>query len=140
MTRPAIFADHAIAYGATLLVVGVLDAIWLGFVALSFYQAEIGSVMASPIRPVPALLFYLLYPLGVIYLLWHMRPASLGQAALRGAALGLLAYGTYDLTNLATLQAWTLKVAVVDTLWGLFISASAASAAYVVWRRRGVAQ
>ena len=55
---------------------------------------------------------------------------SLGKAALMGALVGLMAYGTYDLTNHATLRNWSAALTLVDTAWGTLLASCAALAAY----------
>ena len=123
------------AYGTALLVLTVLDGLWLGLVARDFYQREIGALMVSDVRKVPALLFYLGYPMGLVLLALTPRPDSLAQALMRGALMGLVAYGTYDLTNLATLKGWSVRMALADTAWGCFASAAAGGAVWWVARR-----
>jgi uncharacterized membrane protein len=82
--------------------------------------------------------FYALYLVGVV--IFAIAPAlekrSLRKAVVSGALFGFFAYATYDLTNLATLKGWSLTVSVVDILWGTFVTAVAATAGYVVARRR----
>ena len=52
---------------------------------------------------------------------------SLVHALVAGAAFGLVVYGTYDLTNLAVLRGWTIRVAVADVAWGVAVTAAAQS-------------
>ena len=120
------------AYLVALIAMGVLDALWLGWLARDFYKTELGTLMADSVRLVPAGLFYLLYPLGLVYFGLQAGPTSLLEAVLRCAAVGLLAYGTYDLSNLATLRGWSLKLCLVDIAWGLVASAIAGAVAYWV--------
>jgi uncharacterized membrane protein len=56
---------------------------------------------------------------------------SMREVILRGALFGLVAYATYDLTNLATLRDWPVFVTVVDLVWGTFLTA--ATSAVAVW-------
>ncbi len=136
MPRHLSIGEAAAAYGVMLLVLGGLDAVWLGWLAIDFYRQHIGTIMAADVRLIPAALFYLAYPLALVYLaLWH-APATWAEAARRSGVLGLAAFGVYDLTNLATLQAWTVPVTVVDMLWGTSASALAGSLAWLVVIRR----
>lgn len=121
--------EWAIAYGVALLAMVLLDGFWLGAVARGFYVGQVGALMVSPIRAVPATVFCLSYPLAVVYFGLRPRPAGLWVAARRCALLGLFAYATCDLTNLATLAGWTLPLAVVDTLWGVAATAIAGTLA-----------
>ena len=120
------------AYGVALVVMGVLDALWLGWLAREFYKQELGALMTDSVRVVPAALYYLLYPAAVVYLALTPAPASLLEAALRSAVLGLAAFGVYDLTNLATLRGYTVTMTIVDIAWGSFASALGGSAAYAL--------
>ena len=122
----------ALAYGIALVAMLLLDGLWLGWLARDFYRRELGSLMTDSIRYGPAAAFYLLYPLGLVMLALQPTPASLGEALLRAAVVGLLAYGTYDLTNLATLRGWSLRLSLVDMAWGAFASVIAGGAAYLV--------
>ena len=128
-----------IVYLATALAFAALDAVWLGVVATDFYRGEIGSLMLATPRWVPAILFYLMYVAMVVgfVIAPSAGQAGVGRVLLRGAAFGLACYGTYDLTNLATLTAWTTRMAIVDTLWGMSATAIAAAVGHRVARRTG---
>ena len=117
-------------YGVVFAVLLVLDALWLGIVAKSFYQQSIGHLMAESPRLGVAALFYIGYPLGVtIFAVWpYAGQPGLTTALMMGALFGLFAYGTYDLTNLATLKGWPVRMAVVDIAWGASVSAVGAVA------------
>ena len=111
-----------VAYGVALVVMSVLDGVWLGWLAREFYQRELGALMTDSVRIVPAALYYLGYPAVIVYLAL-LPSASLGEALLRSAVLGLAAFGVYDLTNLATLKGYSLTMTVVDMAWGTFATA-----------------
>ena len=120
----------AAAYAVALVVMGVLDALWLGVVASGFYAEQMGALMTDSIRPVPALLFYLLYPLAIVGLALSPVPATRQVAVLRSAALGLTAYGVYDLSNLATLRGWSVPLTLVDMAWGTLATGVAGALTY----------
>lgn len=124
-------------YLAALLVMGLLDALWLGLLARDFYRQEMGAQMAEQIRWVPALLFYVAYPAALVALALFPAGQPFGQQVLRAALVGLVAYGVYDLTNLATLRHWPLRLALVDMAWGTFASTLAGAAAAWVAQRFG---
>jgi uncharacterized membrane protein len=90
--------------------------------------------MAESPRWLAAILFYLLYAVGIWFFAVEpaIQNADPGEAARRGAFLGLLAYGTYDLTNMATLKNWPLILTVVDMVWGAVMTAAVAGAATFV--------
>lgn len=118
-------------YGAALLVLLVLDGVWLKFIIKDFYVSQVGKLLAPTVTWWAVALFYLVYAGAVIYFA-VVGASSLGEAALRGAALGFVAYMTYDLTNLATLAGWSLPLALVDMAWGACITAAAAAAAFIL--------
>ncbi len=113
---------------AAAVTMGVLDGLWLGVVAKSFYRDELGGLMRERTNVFAAGLFYVLYVAGVIVLV--VRPyEGVGTAALVGAALGLIAYGTYDLTSMATIDGFTWRVTVIDLVWGAVLTAAVSAAA-----------
>jgi uncharacterized membrane protein len=105
----------------------------------SQYQAWIGPLMREQPLLLPAAVFYLLYPMGLV--VFAVRPAldrgGWSRAAALGAFFGLLAYGTYDLSNLATLKDWPLQLTLVDMVWGAALSAGSTLAAYAAARTWG---
>lgn len=118
-------------FGAAALFFAV-DFIWLGFVAIGFYRSEIGHLLLDKPNMVAAGAFYLFYVVGIVgfAVLPALNANSWVWALVAGVALGLLAYGTYDFTNLATLKDWSWKVTVVDLIWGGAITGGAAVAGY----------
>jgi uncharacterized membrane protein len=126
-----------VGYGAALLVMGVLDALWLGVIARDLYRRELGELMAAQVRILPAALFYLAYPAGLVALALQPQPESMSMAAWRSALVGLVAYGTYDLTNMATLRQWSVTLTLADIAWGAFASALAGTAAFAAMQRVG---
>jgi uncharacterized membrane protein len=126
-------------YVATLIPFLIADLLWLGVVARKFYKSELGALMADPIDLKVAMAFYLLFPIGIV--IFAVAPAlaagSAGQALLLGALFGFFCYATYDLTNLATLKNWPLKLSLVDMLWGTVLTGTSALAGY--WLARAYA-
>lgn len=118
-----------VAYLGAGLTMLVLDAIWLTTM-IPFYRQNIGHLMAANMNFAAAAVFYFLYVAGIVY--FAVLPASNGggwlQAAKYGALLGLFCYGTYDLTNHATLANWPAAVTITDMAWGTFLTAVAAAA------------
>ena len=111
-----------------------IDLLWLGVIAKNFYQEKLGPMLRDPVNWPPAIIFYLLFPLGVIIL--AVSPAkeaeSLQKALFLGALFGFYTYATYDLSNLATLKNWPLQVTITDIIWGTFISTVTAGVAYLI--------
>lgn len=128
----------AIGLVATLLSMGVLDAIWLTTMTDRLYRRQLGTLLLATPNWLPAVAFYLLYSVGVLVLV--VRPALDGDwSAARtlgaGAMLGLVAYGTYDLTSQATLRGWSMLVTVVDITWGAALTATVSVVALAAARR-----
>ncbi|MCB9818683.1 DUF2177 family protein [Candidatus Nomurabacteria bacterium] len=120
--------------GAVLFI--ILDFIWFYF-AGNFFKSEIGSIARlTPegdwnVRYLPALLAYLLMGVGVSVLVYP-HTLGLGTAFLYGALFGLIGYGLYDLTNLATLSDWTVHFVVVDMIWGTLLCGTVSSVIYLI--------
>ena len=112
------------------------DFVWLGFVARDFYAARLGALLLPEPNFAAAIAFYPLYAAGL--LVFCVRPAlatqSRWRAPLSAAFFGLVAYGTYDLSNLATLKGWSVTVTFVDIAWGMVVSSVAALAGYTAGR------
>jgi uncharacterized membrane protein len=125
-----------IGYVATAAVLFTLDFIWLTNAVPVLYKPRIGHLLLETPNLAAAAGFYLLYVVGVVA--FAVLPAfdegSLVRAIWGGALLGLVAYGTYDMTNLATLKDWSVLVSVVDMVWGAVVSAAAAVAGVLVLR------
>ncbi len=123
-------------YGVAVVTFLILDMIWLGLVARSFYQAQMGHLMRTNVNWAAAGVFYLVFVAGVVILAG--RPAienqSLTQALVLGAVLGLVTYAAYDLTNLATLEGFPLTVALVDLVWGTALCSTVSAVTYLASR------
>ncbi|MBX2856676.1 MAG: DUF2177 family protein [Rhodobacteraceae bacterium] len=127
---------HLIAYLTTVTAFLAIDFVWLTQVAGPFYFEQLGDLMADEVRYEIAGGFYLLYVVGIVYFCVSpaLRAGSLRLAALNGALFGLIAYATYDLTNLATLRDWPAIVSMVDMVWGLALTCASASAGFILTR------
>jgi uncharacterized membrane protein len=128
---------HLTAYFGTLLVMLIGDGIWLGLLMGPTYRSWLGPLMRETPVIAPAVLFYLLYALGLLLfaVIPGLQRERWGRATAGGVFLGLIAYGTYDLSNWATLQGWPATLALVDLLWGMVISGLAATGGYWAARR-----
>ena len=108
-----------------------LDMLWLLWLGRGFYVSEIGDLLRQPPNLGAAIAFYLLYVTGLmIMVIWPAVEArSAMQALIFGGVLALLAYGTYDLTNLAVMKGFTVKIATIDMIWGTLLTAATAGIA-----------
>lgn len=138
--RPAAAAGAYLAayLGAAVAFAG-LDAVWLTWTNARLYRPVLHTVLTQGFRPLPALAFYLVYLLGVM--VFAVAPGlTAGRwrlAARQGALFGFFAYATYDLTNQATLAAWSTQITLLDLTWGTFVTAAGASAGYWAGRAAG---
>lgn len=121
----------AVAYVLTLAVFAVIDTAWLGAMGDRLYRPLIGSMLAENFRSAPAVAFYAIYAAGltVFAVMPGLEDGGWKKALLWGALFGLFAYATYDLTNLATLKTWSLKLSLIDMAWGMIVSAGSSAIA-----------
>jgi len=119
-------------YFACVVAFLTLDSIWLTIATPRLYRPYLGPLLAEKPNIGVAVPFYLVYIVGLIALavLPGLGEASVVGAVWRGALLGLLAYATYDLTNLATIQGWAWQVSVADLVWGTALNAVVAAIGY----------
>mgnify|MGYP001564837824 FL=1 len=116
-----------IIFATFLSVTGVflfIDVIWLSQSFSYFYQPNIGDLLREDVILFPAALFYLIYPLGITILvvLPLLKKGLLKTIFLKGFVLGFVAYGTYNLTNMATIKGWSASVVIVDMIWGVVLT------------------
>jgi len=111
-------------YIVSLIVFFAIDLFWLTILAKNLYREQIGFLMSEEVRWGPAILFYCLYIAGLVFfaVLPVFNEGHWFSALLFGGFFGLVCYATYDLTNLATLKGWPMKIVIYDLLWGTFIS------------------
>jgi len=127
---------YLIAYISTALAYLALDFVWLSLTAGPVYKARLGALMLDKPQLGVAGGFYLMFAVAVV--VFAVLPALDANSWLRalwaGALLGFAAYGTYDLTNQATLAGWSAVVTVADMAWGTFVIAAASVAGFFVTR------
>jgi uncharacterized membrane protein len=112
----------------------LIDALWIGVVAKSFYAKYLGPLMTANFFWPAVVVFYLLYAAGLVYfaVLPGLRSQSWAVVFGNGAFLGFIAYMTYDLTNWGTLKNWAWQIVPVDILWGTVLSGGVAVIAYFI--------
>ncbi|GAB3516733.1 DUF2177 family protein [Emticicia fontis] len=118
----------------TLLIFGAIDFLWLGLIAKNLYQQKLGFIMADKFNWVAALIFYLMYVGGILYFVIFpsLNNGNWQTALLKGAILGILCYGTYDLTNMATLKNWPYEIVIIDILWGAFLTGLTSTLSFII--------
>lgn len=126
--------SYFVAYLAGLAAMGVLDFAWLRTMVPLVYRPHLGELLLE--KPVlwAAAAFYLLYPVGIVLFAVApgLRANSLSMTLMLGAALGLFAYMTYDLTNMATVRGWSVTITAFDMLWGAALTSTCAGIGYLV--------
>jgi uncharacterized membrane protein len=128
---------HVYSYIAALVVFFLADMVWLGVMVSRLYRPALGDILLTEVNLLPAIAFYLLYPVGLV--IFAISPALKGGMILTafglGALFGLFTYGTYDLTSQATIRNWSTTVTVVDMAWGCLLGGMSAAFAYWIVNR-----
>ena len=111
----------------------IFDLFWLLVVSKKMYQHFIGQLMGE-VKLDPAVIFYVLYVIGVVFfvLLPGVEKQSILYTIGAGALFGLICYATYDLTNLATLKDWPVKMTIIDLAWGTGVTAVTSAIVYMI--------
>ena len=118
----------------TLGVFLVLDIIWLAFISRALYSKHLSYLMAPKVNFVAAIVFYIIFVLGMMYFVINpaLAKGDWVAALLPGIFFGFIAYSTYDLTNLATIRDWPLIITVVDLIWGSFLGGATSTISYFI--------
>lgn len=128
---------RVINYLITLFIFIIFDLTWLGLIAKNFYARQIGHLMANDIRWLSAIAFYIIYSFAILYfsILPSVAVNQTGKILISGALLGLVCYATYDLTNLATLKGWPVKMVIIDIIWGMFATGMTAWLSFIITKK-----
>jgi len=114
-----------------------IDLLWLGVIAAPLYSKILGGLLAQNPNWTVALVFYLLYIVGIFY--FAILPAakinSVGLAIKNGALFGFFNYMTYDFTNWAVIENWPGHLTWIDLPWGVFITCATALLGYVLHKK-----
>lgn len=121
-------------YVATAAVFLILDAIMLTLVMKPLFTRHIGPLLAEPIRIAPAVLFYLAYVAGLVYLVSLPALKTGAPVFLPALIIGLMAYGTYEFTSWAVMKDWHWSMVITDVTWGGFLTAFSAWAGVAITR------
>ncbi|MBU1145539.1 MAG: DUF2177 family protein [Firmicutes bacterium] len=122
-------------YGIAFAIFLLVDLIWLTLISKNLYNKYLSSFMGK-VRWIPALLFYLLFILGLTFFVIEpsLTKASFSYALFAGILFGLITYATYDLTNLATLKNWPIQITIIDLIWGMFLGGFVSSITFFILR------
>ncbi len=121
-------------YLITIVVFFLVDIVWLGFIAKNLYKNYLGHLMTPNVNWTAALIFYALFIGGLVFFVINpaIEKESIKYAILVGGFFGLITYGTYDLTNLATMKDWPLNITVIDLIWGTVLNAATSGITFTV--------
>jgi uncharacterized membrane protein len=125
-----------VAYIVALVLFGTVDVAWLAFMGNRLYKPTLDDILLPAVRLWPAIIFYLIFPIGIIVfaVLPGLRGGSLAVTLGLGLLLGAIAYATYDLTNYATVRNWTIQLTLIDIAYGAFVTALSATASAAMCR------
>lgn len=124
----------AILFASTAAVFLILDALMLTFVMKPLFTRHIGPLLAEPIRMGPAVVFYLAYVAGLLYLASLPALKTGSSVVIPAAVIGAMAYGTYEFTSYAILKDWHLSMVATDVAWGTVLTAFSAWAGVTITR------
>ena len=130
---------YVASYLTALIVFLFADMIWLGTMSGRLYRPTLGDILLTDVNMPPAILFYLLYPAGLLIfsILPALKNGNVLAALLFGVLFGLFTYGTYDLTNQATVRNWTTSLTLIDMAWGGVLGGLTAASTYWIISRLG---
>lgn len=119
-------------FGVTFVVFMGIDLIWLGFIAKNIYAKYLGYLMAPKVNWMAALVFYVIFIVGVLYFVIapSLVDRDMVQLVIRAMLFGFITYATYDLTNLATVRDWPITITIIDLIWGTTLSTSVSVISY----------
>lgn len=120
----------------TFIIFMIIDLIWLGFIAKNIYAKYLKDFLSPNVNWAAAIIFYIIFILGMIFFVINpaLEKDCILCAIFVGALYGFITYSTYDLTNLATLKDWPLKITLIDILWGTFLSSSTSTISFLITR------
>jgi uncharacterized membrane protein len=124
-------------YLVAFVVFLAIDAVWLGVVAKNLYRTDLGFLMAEAPNWIAAVLFYLVFVVGLVFFVIHpaLEKGSLAYAVFAGLLFGFVSYATYDLTNMATIAGWPFKITVIDLIWGSSLGGMVSGLSYLLLYR-----
>lgn len=127
------FVFYIKLYLITVPIFFIVDMIWLGYLAKSFYKKNLAGILSGGVNWTAAVIFYLIYIAGILVfaVIPALEKGSPEKSIIWGLLFGFFTYATYDLTNMATIRGWPLKVVIVDICWGMVLSAAVAALSYL---------
>lgn len=126
-----------ILYLITAVIFLAIDAVMLTLVMKPLFTRNLGDAMRDSPLLVPAAVFYLAYVVGLVVLVSApaLREGSPSRAALQGAVLGAVAYGTYEFSSMTIMKNWSWTMVATDTIWGALLTGFSAWAGVMLAMR-----
>ncbi len=121
---------------STMILFCLLDYLWLGVIGKQFYLESLGTMLrtqGSDLNPrIPAaVVVYILFAVSIWFIVLPLGQGKVLNVVLYGAFFGAVIYGIYDMTNLAVMQQYSLKIALIDWIWGIFLCAT--TSGFCMW-------
>ncbi len=113
-------------YLISLIIFLAIDLVWLGIVAKNIYQQQLGQLMRPNPNWYAAIIFYAIYVVGILVFIVYPYQQNLTKMLLMAALFGFIAYATFDLTSLAVIKNWPLKMTIIDLIWGTGLTSAVA--------------
>jgi uncharacterized membrane protein len=135
--------DFALTFCLCLVILLALDFVWLSLTGDRLYRPAMVDLMRATPNLIPAAIFYLLYAFAMTYLVLYPvlyggpDHYSLLDLSIRAGLLGLVAYGTYNLTALSVIRDWPMTLSLIDMGWGVGVSVLAANATALALKAMG---
>ncbi len=125
------------AYIIAFITFFLIDIVWLVVVARKLYRQELGFLMSDKPNWIAAVIFYLIFILGIVFFVIHpaLEKENWTYALFAGLLFGFITYATYDLTNLATIKNWPLKITIIDLIWGTSLGGLVSTITYFFLKR-----
>jgi uncharacterized membrane protein len=118
--------SYLLSYIATLFLFLSIDFVWLKWMAGPLFQKHVPHLLADPVKPLPAILFYTIYAVSIlVFVVYPCKKSdeSLLYCLLFGAFFGFTAYATFDFTAASVFKNYPMSLALMDSLWGAFVTA-----------------
>ena len=114
---------YILHYLLTIPIFFLIDLLWLGVIGQPLYQKFLGHLLREQVNWKAAILFYLLYILGILVFAVYpaLREDRVSHALLYGSLFGFFTYMTYELTNFAVIKDWAWQIVPIDILWGVVL-------------------
>jgi uncharacterized membrane protein len=128
------FSQMFLLYFVTLAVFAVVDFLWIWAISKRLYRSNLEGLLRAKFNIIPAVIFYLLYVLGlmIFIIVPAFDSASLGYAMGMGVLFGMFTFGTYALVNLAIIRDWSPLIVLVDLIEGMFVTGVACTVTFYI--------